>query len=82
VKTTAGLLSLFVITALGVAGCPTDNAFDTPLTTDGKVTLKTYGDMGTATARARLACGEPKRTPVLMSTRGTGEDQVATFGCL
>jgi hypothetical protein len=65
---------------LAVAGCA-PYYYDTPVTTDGTVTLKTFGDMGTATSRARLACGEPKRTPVLMGLSGTGEDQVATFGC-
>lgn len=70
-----GFLSIVV-----AAGC-VPYAYDTPVTTDGTVTLKTFGDMGTATSRARLACGEPKRSPVLMGLSGAGEDQVATFGC-
>jgi hypothetical protein len=66
---------------LAFAGCA-PNYYDTPITTDGTVTLKTFGDMGTATSRARLACGEPMKTPVLMSLSGVGEDAMATFGCL
>jgi hypothetical protein len=74
-RATFGFLSLCVLGALAGLGCTTENAFDQPVTTDGKVIL-------TATARARLACGEPKKTPVLMSTTGTAHDEVATFGCL
>lgn len=73
-------LLLGVCCVLGFAGCTP--FFDTPITTDGTVTLKTYGDLATATSRARLACGEPMRTPVLRSLSGTAQDQVATFGCL
>ena len=70
-----GFLSIAV-----VAGC-VPYAYDTPVMTDGTVTLKTFGDMGTATSRARLACGEPNRTPALMGLSGTGEGELATFGC-
>ena len=55
---------------------------DTPEVVGGRVTLKTYGDMATASARARLACGEPKRVPGLMSVQGDGTDQTATFNCM
>jgi hypothetical protein len=78
VKRAPLLLSAYCF--LAVVGCA-PYYYDRPVTTDGTVTLKTYGDMGTATSRARLACGEPKRTPVLMGLSGTGPDQMATFGC-
>ena len=55
---------------------------DTPEVVGGRVTLKTYGDMATASTRARLACGEPKRLPGLMSVQGEGTDQTATFNCM
>jgi hypothetical protein len=55
---------------------------DAPLASGGSVTLRTDGDMGAATSRARLACGESRKTPVVMSVTGEGKDQVATFGCL
>jgi len=73
-------LLMSVCCILGFAGCT--SSFDTPVTTGGTVSLKTYGNMGTATSRARLACGEPMKTPVLMSLSGTGQEQMATFGCL
>jgi hypothetical protein len=73
-------LRLSVCFALGGAGCA-PYYYDTPITTDGTVTLKTFGDMGTATSRARLACGEPMKAPVLMSLNGAGQDEMATFGC-
>jgi hypothetical protein len=73
-------LLLRVCCVLGFAGCTPFP--DTPITTDGTVTLKTYGNIATATSRARLACGESRRTPVLMSLSGTGDDETATFGCL
>ena len=55
---------------------------DTPEVIGGWVTLKTYGDMATASTRARLACGEPKRLPGLMSVQGEGTEQTATFNCM
>jgi len=71
---------LRVCCLLGLAACTPFP--DTPIKNDGTVTLKTYGNMATATSRARLACGDSRRAPVLMSLTGTGDDEVATFGCL
>jgi hypothetical protein len=55
---------------------------DAPEVVGGRVTLKTYGDLATAETRARLACGEPKRLPGLMSVQGQGPQQMATFNCM
>jgi hypothetical protein len=55
---------------------------DTPEVIGGRVTLRTYGDLATAATRARLACGEPKRLPGLMSLHVEGTDQIATFNCM
>jgi hypothetical protein len=65
---------------LALAGCRTYP--DEPQVVGSYVTLKTYGDLATAATRARLACGEPKRLPGLLSVSGEGADQVATFNCM
>jgi hypothetical protein len=55
---------------------------DTPSVVGGYVTLETHGDLATAATRARLACGDPKKLPNLMSVSGEGKEQTATFNCM
>jgi hypothetical protein len=55
---------------------------DTVEVNGGHATVRTQGDLANAAARARLACGDPNKVPVLMSVSGAGEDQIATFGCM
>ena len=55
---------------------------DEPQVVGGYVTLKTYGDLATAQTRARLACGDRRRVPAVMTVHGEGNDQIATFNCM
>ena len=55
---------------------------DEPQVVGGYVTLKTYGDLATAQTRARLACGDRRRVPAVMTVQGEGGDQTATFNCM
>jgi hypothetical protein len=69
-----------IVAVVFLAGCT--HYADTAEVVGGHAVVQTHGDVATAASRARLACGDPKRVPVLMTVTGTGEDQVATFGCM
>jgi hypothetical protein len=72
----AGIVSSLTV----LAGCRPYP--DEPQVVGGYVTLKTYGDLATAQTRARLACGDRRRVPAVMTVQGEGGDQTATFNCM